>query len=104
MARLCFCPSERPIREQKRTAELVLEHIQRHGSRSLGVITFNLRQQLAVLDKRMELRKNRPDLKPFFREDHMVDVSNRSGEPDGVSPQILSCNRKCPGADAARLT
>ena len=47
----------------------MLEHIQRHGSRSLGVITFNLRQQLAVLDELMELRKNRPDLEPFFRED-----------------------------------
>ena len=47
----------------------MLELIQRHGSRSLGVITFNLRQQLAVLDELMELRKNRPDLEPFFRED-----------------------------------
>ena len=55
--------------EAKRTAELVLEHIQRHGSRSLGVITFNLRQQLAVLDELSELRKNRPDLESFFRED-----------------------------------
>ena len=97
MARLCFCPSERPIPEQKRTAELVLDHIQRHGlhvaefartqpnspsrteflrtqlrgheSSGLGVITFNLRQQLAVLDELMELRKSRPDLEPFFRED-----------------------------------
>ena len=66
---MCFCPSERPTPEQKRSAELVLEHIQRHGSRSLGVITFNLRQQPAVLDELMELRKNRPDLEPFFRED-----------------------------------
>ena len=55
--------------EAKRTAELVLEHIQRHGGRSLGVITFNLRQQLAVLDELMELRKNRPDVESFFRED-----------------------------------
>ncbi len=69
MARLCFCPFERPIPAQKRTAELVLEHIQRHGDRSLGVITFNQRQQLAVLDELMELRKKRPDLEQFFRED-----------------------------------
>ena len=55
--------------EAKRTAELVLEHIQRHGDRSLGVITFNQKQQLAVLDELMELRKNRPLLEPFFRED-----------------------------------
>ena len=55
--------------EAKRIAELVLEHIPRHGSRSLGVITFNQKQQLAVLDELMELRKNRPDLEPFFRED-----------------------------------
>ena len=58
--------AERRDYRAKRTAELVLEHIQRHGNRSLGVITFPLRQQLAVLD---ELRKNRPDLEPFFRED-----------------------------------
>ena len=55
--------------EARRTAELVLEHIQRHGNRSLGVITFNQRQQLAVLDELIELRKNRPDLESFFRED-----------------------------------
>ena len=57
--------AERRDYSTERTAELVLEHIQRHGNRSLGVITFNLRQQLAV----MELRQNRPDLEPFFRED-----------------------------------
>ncbi len=55
--------------EARRTAELVLEHIQRHGNRSLGVITFNQRQQLAVLDELIELRKKRPDHEPFFRED-----------------------------------
>ena len=42
---------------------------QRHGSRSLGVITFNQIQQFAVLDELIELRKNRPDMEPFFRED-----------------------------------
>jgi len=37
-------------------------------------------------------------------EEHKEDVSDRSGEPGGVSPRTLEIAAKNPGAEAARLT
>jgi very-short-patch-repair endonuclease len=52
--------------EAARTAELVFQHYERHPDESLGVITFNQRQQLAVLDEIERLRRQRPEFAQFF--------------------------------------
>lgn len=55
--------------EARRTAELVFQHFEQCPGKTLGVITFNLRQQLLVLDWLEELRKERLEMEPFFAED-----------------------------------
>jgi very-short-patch-repair endonuclease len=52
--------------EARRTAELVLEHFQQLPGESLGVIAFNQRQQMRILDELEQLRKANPDLEQFF--------------------------------------
>ena len=39
-----------------------------------------------------------------MRHDRRFRQKSKSGEPGGVSPRILSCNHKGPGAYATRLT
>ncbi|MFG0333882.1 MAG: AAA domain-containing protein, partial [Maioricimonas sp. JB049] len=55
--------------EAQRTAELVFEHFRNSPHKSLGVITFNQRQQLAVDDCLQELRRSHPDCEPYFDTD-----------------------------------
>ncbi|QDU39206.1 hypothetical protein Mal4_35430 [Maioricimonas rarisocia] len=55
--------------EAQRTAELVFEHFRNSPHKSLGVITFNQRQQLAVDDCLQELRKVRPEYESHFDTD-----------------------------------
>ena len=52
--------------EARRVADAVVAHARKHPSLSLGVGTFNLRQQLAIQDE-LELRRRQdPSLEPFF--------------------------------------
>lgn len=55
--------------EAHRTAELILEHFLHRPNKSLGVIAFNQKQQLRILDELEQLRRARPQLEEFFRED-----------------------------------
>lgn len=55
--------------EARETASLVFQILERHPDQSLGVITFNQRQQFAVLDELDRLRRDRPEMERFFQED-----------------------------------
>jgi very-short-patch-repair endonuclease len=55
--------------EARRVVDAVLQHAREHPEVSLGVGTFNLRQQLAIQDE-LELRRRQdPSLEPFFARD-----------------------------------
>jgi very-short-patch-repair endonuclease len=55
--------------EARHTAERVLAHFRDHPEQSLGVIAFNQRQQMRILDELERLRRDHPDLEPFFRDE-----------------------------------
>jgi very-short-patch-repair endonuclease len=55
--------------EARETARLVFQLLEQYPDESLGVITFNQRQQFAVLDELALLRRDRPDMEESFRED-----------------------------------
>lgn len=55
--------------EARATVELIRQHAIDHPGQSLGVITLNLRQQLAVLDELDELQRRHPELIPIFSQD-----------------------------------
>jgi very-short-patch-repair endonuclease len=46
----------------------VLEHFRSHPKQSLGVIAFNLPQQMRILDELERLRREHPEFEEFFRE------------------------------------
>lgn len=52
--------------EARRVADAVVEHAKTKPEISLGVGTFNMRQQLAVLDELEQHRRLDPSLEPFF--------------------------------------
>ena len=52
--------------EARRVADAVVEHAKTKPEISLGVGTFNMRQQLAVLDELEQRRRLDPSLEPFF--------------------------------------
>jgi very-short-patch-repair endonuclease len=52
--------------EAKETVALIVRHIEQWPNRSLGVITFNQRQQFAVDDELDKIKKQRPDIAEFF--------------------------------------
>lgn len=54
--------------EAKKTAALVVKHFEEMPNRSLGVITFNQRQQFAVIEELDKIRQARPELAEFFNE------------------------------------
>jgi very-short-patch-repair endonuclease len=54
--------------EARRTVELIFEHFENHPNSSLGVVTFNQRQQVAVLDYLYEVLKVRPEMEEFCSE------------------------------------
>ena len=54
--------------EAQRVAKLVVEHFRNSPSRSLGVVAFNQRQHLAILDELEKLRRKHPDIEVFFDE------------------------------------
>jgi hypothetical protein len=55
--------------EARETALLVFRLLEQYPDQSLGVITFNQRQQFAVLDELERLRRDRPELEESFQED-----------------------------------
>jgi very-short-patch-repair endonuclease len=55
--------------EARETALLVFQLLDQYPDQSLGVITFNQRQQLAVLDELTRLRSDRPEMEELFQED-----------------------------------
>jgi very-short-patch-repair endonuclease len=54
--------------EARRVADAVVEHARTHPELSLGVGTFNLRQQIAIQDELEQRRRHDPTLEPFFAE------------------------------------
>ena len=56
------------LAEARRVADAVVEHARTHPEQSLGVGTFNLRQQLAIQDELEQRRRADPSLEPFFAE------------------------------------
>lgn len=52
--------------EARRVVDAVIEHARHSPQRSLGVGTFSLRQQQAILDELENRRRNEPGLEPFF--------------------------------------
>ncbi len=66
------------LAEARRVADAVVEHARTHPELSLGVGTFNLRQQLAIQDEVEQRRREDPSLEPFFaqEEDKQFFVKN----------------------------
>ncbi len=56
------------IREAQECVRLVLEHIQSHPDRSLGIIAFSESQQATIEDAIIDLRERNPSLEWFFDE------------------------------------
>jgi len=54
--------------EARATAELIARHYDTYPDRSLGVITFNQRQQTAVKDSLEEIFRERPDLEARIKD------------------------------------
>jgi len=52
--------------EARRVADAVVEHAKRHPDLTLGVGTFNLRQQIAIQDELENRRRADPDIEAFF--------------------------------------
>ena len=52
--------------EARRVADAVVEHAKKNSELTLGVGTFNLRQQLAIEDELELRRREDPSLEPFF--------------------------------------
>ncbi len=57
------------LAEARRVADAVVRHAKEHPGTSLGVGTFNLRQQLAIQDELEARRRADPSLEPFFARD-----------------------------------
>jgi very-short-patch-repair endonuclease len=57
------------LAEARRVADAVVRHAREHPDTSLGVGTFNLRQQLAIQDELEARRRADPALEPFFARD-----------------------------------
>lgn len=54
------------VAEARRVADAVVEHAKKNPQTSLGVGTFNMRQQLAIQDELEQRRREDPSLEPFF--------------------------------------
>ncbi len=52
--------------EARKVAEAIIDHARRHPEKSLGVGTFNIKQQEAIGEELERLRHENPDLEPFF--------------------------------------
>lgn len=56
------------IRETQKCVTLVLDHIQRHPDRSLGIIAFSEKQQTAIENAIIDFRERNPKYEWFFDE------------------------------------
>jgi superfamily I DNA and/or RNA helicase/very-short-patch-repair endonuclease len=52
--------------EARKVADAVVDHIKNKSGLTLGVGTFNLRQQLAIQDELEQRRRDDPSIEPFF--------------------------------------
>jgi very-short-patch-repair endonuclease/DNA polymerase III delta prime subunit len=57
------------LQEARRVADAVVHHAKSYPELSLGVGTFNLRQQLAIQDELEQRRRNDPSLESFFSQE-----------------------------------
>ena len=66
------------LAEARRVADAVVDHARAHPDLSLGVGTFNLRQQLAIQDELEQRRRDDPSLEAFFaaKEENSFFVKN----------------------------
>jgi very-short-patch-repair endonuclease len=55
--------------EAKIVAQAVFEHYKKYPKKSLGVGTFNIKQQQAIIDEVTALRLQHPEMEKHFRED-----------------------------------
>jgi len=55
--------------EAKYVAQAVFEHFRKYPAKSLGVGTFNIKQQQAIIDEVTALRIQHPEMEKHFRED-----------------------------------
>lgn len=51
-------------------AKAVFDHFTRYPDKSLGVGTFNIKQQQAIIDAVESMRRTRPEMERFFHEDN----------------------------------
>ena len=56
------------IKEAQKCVMLVLDHIQRHPDRSLGIIAFSEKQQTAIENAIIDFRERNPKYEWFFDE------------------------------------
>ncbi|MCM0707732.1 DUF4011 domain-containing protein [Faecalicatena sp. BF-R-105] len=61
-------PKNYNILEAKRCVELVVEHIEKHPDRSLGIIAFSEKQQQAIAREIQLFREKNPKYEDFFME------------------------------------
>lgn len=61
-------PKNYNILEAKRCVELVVEHIEKHPDRSLGIIAFSEKQQQAIAREIQLFREKNPKYEEFFKE------------------------------------
>ena len=61
-------PKNYNILEAKRCVELVVEHIEKHPDRSLGIIAFSEKQQQAIAREVQLFREKNPKYEEFFKE------------------------------------
>ena len=61
-------PKNYNILEAKRCVELVVEHIEKHPDRSLGIIAFSEKQQQAIAREIQLFREKNPKYEDFFKE------------------------------------
>lgn len=61
-------PKNYNILEAKRCVELVVEHIEKHPDRSLGIIAFSEKQQQAIALEIQLFREKNPKYEEFFKE------------------------------------
>lgn len=55
--------------EAKAVAQAVFQHFRNHPTKSLGIGTFNIKQQQAILDEVETLRLQHPEMEGFFNEE-----------------------------------
>ncbi len=79
--------------EARAVATLARDHFECHPERSLGIVALNLSQKEAIEDAISELKRDRPDLAPFFdpnRDDPVFVKSLENVQGDERDTMIIS--------------